>query len=334
MLNKEKFDYSGITRFHDLGYTGKGLRIAIIDARDNLDETLPFFHGKAHDVFKYLNDPYHVNEGVFNVMTMKHSSHLENTVDVVHQIVPESEIFCFSTRHWGIDYIFEWILANNIQLINFSLMGLDISKNKYIDQITEKCFICASSGNDGKYVENYPASNDKVLAVGACSIENDKVYRCVYSTISNKLDIVNFAGLEVNVATNFVNYYNGTSCSSPYTVGMLALFMEKFEQINNRFPTITETNDYIFANCKDLETEGPDINTGKGIFILNENIEPTLEIKPNTNFGVSTDGSPTVKMYMPDGRECMVHTSTLDVMLGMGYKLPEGVTIEEVKAHK
>ena len=42
-MNKKEFDLSGITRWHELDYTGKGIRIANLEGTD---PNLHFFHGK------------------------------------------------------------------------------------------------------------------------------------------------------------------------------------------------------------------------------------------------------------------------------------------------
>lgn len=114
--------------------------------------------------------------------------------------------------------------------------------------------------------------------MGACNLRQTKQpERCVYSTKSNKLDIVNFAGLGVNLESGIDAIFNGTSCSSPYTVGMLALFMEAFKKKFGYYPTIYETNQYVLTHCQDLENIGFDSNTGNGLFILGDDMKAYLQ---------------------------------------------------------
>lgn len=275
MLNKEQFDYSGITQFRNKCLAGKGIRIAVIEGQGGgIDPSLPFFNGKVHDPLG-MGKLADRNDGALNYSSTPHaSSHMENCVDVIHQVVPDAEIFCLGID--DLDKSFEWVVANDIHLINFSVTRLNIADSKHILNITDKTFICACAGNSGVYEENYPASTDKVCAVAACTIYNGTVERCAYSTKSNKLDLTNFAGLMINLEGGITNYFNGTSCASPYTVGMLALFMERFKAKFDYFPTIYETNQYILTHCKDLEQAGFDSNTGNGLFILDDDMKAYL----------------------------------------------------------
>lgn len=47
-LNKREFDFSGISAWHEKGYTGKNIRIANLEGTDL---SLWFFNGKIKDPF-------------------------------------------------------------------------------------------------------------------------------------------------------------------------------------------------------------------------------------------------------------------------------------------
>ena len=47
-MNKREFDFSGISAWHEKGYTGKNIRIANLEGTD---PSLWFFNGKIKDPF-------------------------------------------------------------------------------------------------------------------------------------------------------------------------------------------------------------------------------------------------------------------------------------------
>jgi len=53
-MNKKEFDLSGVTTWHELGYTGKGIRIANLEGTD---PTLHFFNGKLTAIVEPLEQP-------------------------------------------------------------------------------------------------------------------------------------------------------------------------------------------------------------------------------------------------------------------------------------
>ena len=44
MMNKKEFDYLGITKWHEKGYTGKGITLAELEV--DVDTSLPFLMAK------------------------------------------------------------------------------------------------------------------------------------------------------------------------------------------------------------------------------------------------------------------------------------------------
>ena len=79
-MNKKEFDLSGITTWHSLGYTGKGIRVANMEGTD---PTLHFFHGKIKDPFS-------------NVSGVGRNYHGHQTADILHQVAPDADIYILS----------------------------------------------------------------------------------------------------------------------------------------------------------------------------------------------------------------------------------------------
>ena len=71
MLNKDEFDYLGITRWHDLGYKGQGITIA---SEENILENI-FNDVEALKYGKIQSDSY---------------IHGTNVIDFIRQVAPEA----------------------------------------------------------------------------------------------------------------------------------------------------------------------------------------------------------------------------------------------------
>jgi len=117
-LNKKEFDLSGITTWHELGYTGKGIRIANMEGTD---PALWFFHGRVISPFGWVS-------GVGK------NYHGHQTTDILHQVAPEAEIHIIpSGGQYGRDYAkgrfikegIPYLEQEKIHLVNASMGGVD-----------------------------------------------------------------------------------------------------------------------------------------------------------------------------------------------------------------
>jgi len=129
--------------------------------------------------------------------------------------------------------------------------------------------LVAAAGNEG--VNNiaintvdYPAAYDECWAVGAI----DGLKKHAYFSSE---------GLEVDVCTPGVDVIStfpggrfckmsGTSMSTPYFSGVLALIISQFKLRNKRRPTHEEIQELVKAHCEDLGSIGTDADFGKGFF--------------------------------------------------------------------
>ena len=94
-----------------------------------------------------------------------------------------------------------------------------------------------------------------------------KVELAFYSSQGNMVDVASFSG-HVDVVNKTGKILFGTSFSCPLVTGMLMLYFEKFKLLNDRFPTSIEALDFVKGNVVDLFSEGHDIKTGYGMFVL------------------------------------------------------------------
>lgn len=176
----------------------------------------------------------------------------------------------------------KWAIGNKINLINMSMAG--IAPVPLVKAETEAynkgIFLVCSSGNEGENRLTDSAKQEQWFSVGACHLINGLPVRQSYSSTGKELDVMGFSNLYVRSSTNLSYTYQvqGTSFSSPFITGMLALFYQWFNQKYKRLPTCAETKTFIYANCKDLEKIGLDSETGHGLLVLPSEIDMEVEI--------------------------------------------------------
>lgn len=283
LQNEDKFKYCNIPYWWSKGYTGKGVKIGIL--ADDFNASMPVFEGKAYAV------PY-LNRG--------ESGHLHGfqVAHVIHQVAPDAELYPLSVSYpTKPDYkdSLNWAYDNGIRLINMSNGGF--SENPYMAEAEKEAVkkgmtLVCSGGNygDGENTLGCSAQTDFWLSVGACVLENGEIKRVNYSSVGKELDICGFTNLAVGTNSENPLIFDGTSCASPFVVGMLALWFQRFYKLNNRYPVQDETHKFLISNCEDLQNKGFDNYTGYGLFKLPNKIvdEIVLQIgnKKIINCGV------------------------------------------------
>ena len=122
-----------------------------------------------------------------------------------------------------------------------------------------------SAGNEGREIRaTEAAALDTWIAVGAANIINGQPKRARYSNTGANLDVMGFSELYTVAGVPF----DGTSASAPFVAGMLALWFERFYEVNGRFPTHQESYQFCVTNTVDMEDKGFDEKTGYGLFVL------------------------------------------------------------------
>jgi hypothetical protein len=269
-MNRKEFDLSGITTWHELGYTGKGIRIANLEGTD---PTLPFFNGKIKDPFG-------------NISGVGRNYHGHQTADILHQVAPDADIYILSSagiysknKAEGkfIEESIPFMESKQIHLVNASLGGVDNPVlNERIEQAQEHgVTFVTSAGNKAEKGAGGYARSGVWIAVGAVHLsEKGEILHAGYSSIDEEVDFVQFSGLYVHDARkgyeDRVFPVQGTSFSSPMLCGMLALVQQFFLERAGRTLKQDELYEFMQDNSIDLETEGHDHKTGHGLFVLPE----------------------------------------------------------------
>ena len=253
---EEALAFLGITRWHELGYKGKGIKIM---SDERVCE-------KAHsDVispkgFKTKRD------------------HGDDVMTHIKLVAPEAEhiAFPFSGSFNNSDYecpAVEYIKENKVHIFTTSCIGdypNQSKKNAIEDCIEAGCIFFSAAGNDDKKGLMGEARYDGYFAIGgvrpACNsklkkYEWDNLSKVRYSSVGKELDYVTIAEI-LGV--------NGTSFCSPVFAAMCGLVQQFFIEKVGRRLTREEMAKFIRDNLIDVDVEGFDTRTGHGLFILPE----------------------------------------------------------------
>ncbi|PYZ96451.1 peptidase S8 [Alteribacter lacisalsi] len=224
------------TAAQDAGFTGAGLKVAILDTGiEASHEDLSANVKGGHSVFTDSAniDPFYDPNG--------HGTHVAGTVAAVDNdlgvigVAPEADLYAVkvlsnagSGSIAGIAEGIEWSIDNGMDIINMSLgasQGSSILEQFSNLAYDEGLLVVAAAGNSGNRGGNnntvgYPAAYDSVIAVAAVDQNNN---RATFSSTGPAVEI-SAPGVNVLSTTPGNNYasYNGTSMASPHVAGVAA----------------------------------------------------------------------------------------------------------------
>lgn len=194
----------------------------------------------------------------FNLMTSQHehwNDHPGNVIKVIRDYVPNAEIHLVEKSVRG----YEYIVANDIAIVNLSMAGTGHSTYDHILADTDIMLVCAA-GNNGQMGESWNAQQDHWLSVGAVDQELNPKYYSSYG--ENVVDTV--------AITPYIDgvLKQGTSFTSPTVVGLLAQWFIWYEKMTGVYPSRHEAHDFVERNSHDIWEDGRDLRTGHGLFRL------------------------------------------------------------------
>ena len=270
-INKKEFEISGIINWHKKGYTGKGVKIANLEACNT----------NAWYFKKQVNDPFS------NAKESLDNSHGNQTLNVISQVAPDADIYTLSSsgRYSKdsasgafVEQSIPYMESEGIHLVNASKGGID---NRILNERIEQAqqhgvtFI-ASAGNEADLGPSGYARSGVWIAVGAVHLSGKgEILHANYSSIGEEVDFTQFSGLYVHDARpgyeDRVFPVQGTSFSSPMLCGMLALVQQFFLEKTGRTLTQNELYEFMKNHSIDLWEPGHDTKSGYGLFLLPEN---------------------------------------------------------------
>ena len=252
MTREEAFEFLGIKKFRELGYTGS--RVKIMSDEKILKE----YRGVDKERWSKVICPKgYQREGG--------SWHGSSVMQILQDICPDATFIAYPMDMKGSGEYYEskcidYILENKVHLFTTSSTGGKCSKAKekaMQDCIDNGTIFFAAAGNKNKSGILPESKSDKYITIGAVTNKNGKWEKASYSSIGEELDYV---GLEI--------YGIGTSFTTPTFCAMCGLIQDFFIDKTGRALVRSELIQFINDNLIDAEDEGFDIKTGHGLFIL------------------------------------------------------------------
>ncbi|GEN46325.1 S8 family peptidase [Alkalibacillus haloalkaliphilus] len=257
------------TTAQDAGYTGNGVKVAILDTGiDASHEDLNVVGGYSVFDDSANNDPFYDGSG--------HGTHVAGTVAALDNnvgvlgVAPQSDLYAVkvlnnsgSGSYAGIAEGLEWSIQNDMDIVNMSLGGSQSSSilEAYTDLANDEgVLVVAAAGNSGNRGGNndsvgYPAKYDSAIAVAAIDQNNNR------ATFSSTGPAVELSAPGVNVLSTVPgdNYdsYNGTSMAAPHVAGVAAQVWDAKPHLSN-----TELRELLQQTAQNL---GPSHRYGHGL---------------------------------------------------------------------
>jgi len=226
--NKNIFNYVNLTEYHNQNYTGKGVKVCILESDTDHRNT----------VAKSLSQSAPDCEIIYVNL-----SSIENT----YQKIIDSK-------------------ANIVTCSNGKIAGNLITLEQSLDLINRNILLLCAVGNDDSSGVVKLAKDENWISVGAVTLDNyNKPRLAEYSSIGEEIDIVGFIPY---VQGGYVYQPIGTSFASPFVAGMCACFYQAFKELYNRLPIYQEIFNLLTTNVEDMLDIGKDIKTGYGLFKL------------------------------------------------------------------
>lgn len=259
---------------HDFGYTGKTVKVAIIDT--GIDYNHPDLAPLVKGGYDFQNnDPDPMDDH-------DHGTHVSGTVAAawdgvgVVGVAPGVELYALKVLDQNgsgnlstIIAALDWCVQHDINVTNQSL-GSFLNPGKALENAYDAAYqagilhVAASGNYYGLFGVSYPARYDSVIAVGATDINNKKAG---FTDTGKELELA-APGVDVRSCKRGGGYviFSGTSMASPHAAGTAALvFASDIVDTNNNGRINDEVRNRLAETAIDLGSEGRDKNFGFGL---------------------------------------------------------------------
>lgn len=274
------------------GFTGKGVKIAVIDSGIASHNDLVIKDGISTVDY---TDSYSDDQG--------HGTHVAGIIGARNNgiglkgVAYDAHIYAVKAFDWeGNAYLsdliegVEWSIANNMNIINLS--GGSPENSNAFKAVFDRAYakgllIVAAAGNVGTQngagdnVE-YPARYSSVIAVGALD-QNTK--RTEFSSTGPSVEVM-APGMYVysTMRNNGYDYLSGTSMATPYVAGQLALLKQAYPKLTNK-----DLRAIMAEEAKDLGKVGRDPLFGHGLIQVSSYKAPRVSETNNPLLSLRAD---------------------------------------------
>ncbi|WP_223634705.1 S8 family serine peptidase [Planococcus sp. 4-30] len=261
------------------GFTGKGVKVAVIDSGITRHEDLVIAGGYSaiDGMTSYADDQGHGTH-VAGIIGAKNNS--IGLKGVAHEASLYA-VKAFDSK--GDAYLSDliesvnWAITNNMDIINLS--GGSPEDSTVFKEVFDKAYargilIVAAAGNVGTNTGigdnvEYPARYPSVIAVGALG---QNLLRAPFSSTGPAVEVV-APGLNIysTLPSNRYSLMSGTSMATPYVAGQLALMKQAYPKLTNK-----ELRAVMAQEAKDLGKAGRDPLYGHGLIQISSYKAPRI----------------------------------------------------------
>lgn len=273
------------------GFTGRGVKIAIVDSGISPHEDLRISGGySAVDYTASFSDDQGHGTHVAGIIGARHNGF------GVRGVAYDAELYAvksfnakgeasLSDMIEGID----WAVANGMDIINLSAGSEDDSfalRSSVDKAYAAGLLIVAAAGNDGNDLGtgdtvDFPARYPSVIGVSA--VDRNSA-RALFSSTGSTVEI---AAPGANIASTYLNnqyvYMSGTSMAAPYVAGNLALMKQAYPQLTNE-----QLRKVLVSQVRDAGPAGRDPYFGFGILQAASFTDPVAVKEDLTVSGLTT----------------------------------------------
>lgn len=262
-MSVEILNFTGAKRWHDAGYTGKGIKVLVYEVANPTIIPYADYNGK-------VLDPLGICFGSIA------RTHMEDVVDTLLYFAPDVEVHLYRD---SLPNAVQYCIDHDIDIFNYSASGgYNTPEFNALEAqaIANGTFFTCAAGNYASEGLTSMSRKDTWLSVGALRMSPDgtvgRTYYSSYDGNGTDLDVMGFGDIIFpnRHAVGETKGVQGTSFADPSVCGMLALHRQQFIARFGRKPTWTETYMYVLENCADLELTGYDRYTGNGVLIMSE----------------------------------------------------------------